>query len=389
MRPGTPGFRAARLRAAREARGISAISLADLVGVSRAAISQYEHGKQTPSPQVLRQIADRLNLPVHHFLAPLPLDAKETVFYRSFTSATKSARLRAQRRYEWFRDLVVLLRRFVKFPVYSMSLPEVQSDWRALAPHDIEAASIEMRRQLGVPSSPLPNVVLLLERAGVITARHEFDSEQLDAFSTWPPNETNPFVILGADKSSAVRSRFDAAHELGHIALHRNVAQGELRDREKLRAIELQANQFACALLLPKREFLHELGSITLDRLLVLKTKWGVSVGAMINRCTQLRVISDATARKLWIAYSRRGWKRREPYDELLRPEQPHYVRRSLEIVLERRLISREQLLHYVALFPRDVEELVGVKSGYLSSGDLVEPREILPLDGDVIPFPG
>ena len=60
MRPGTPGFSGSRLRSAREARGLSGAVLAELVEVSRSAISQYERGIQTPSPKVVQEIADKL-----------------------------------------------------------------------------------------------------------------------------------------------------------------------------------------------------------------------------------------------------------------------------------------------------------------------------------------
>jgi transcriptional regulator with XRE-family HTH domain len=48
---GTPGFVGDRLREAREARGLSAVSLADLLGITRQAISLYEsghHGTNSP-----------------------------------------------------------------------------------------------------------------------------------------------------------------------------------------------------------------------------------------------------------------------------------------------------------------------------------------------------
>jgi predicted transcriptional regulator len=54
MKPGTPGFVGARLKEAREARFLSAIALADLVGVSRQAISLYENGAKTPGPEVMQ-----------------------------------------------------------------------------------------------------------------------------------------------------------------------------------------------------------------------------------------------------------------------------------------------------------------------------------------------
>ena len=68
MRPGTPGFIGQRLREAREARAKTAADLAKLVGVTRAAISQYEGGHQTPSPAVMEKLSKELGVPSQFFL---------------------------------------------------------------------------------------------------------------------------------------------------------------------------------------------------------------------------------------------------------------------------------------------------------------------------------
>ena len=54
----TPGFVGARLVQARKARGLSAIALSEMINVKSATISQYEHGKHSPPPEVLDAITD-------------------------------------------------------------------------------------------------------------------------------------------------------------------------------------------------------------------------------------------------------------------------------------------------------------------------------------------
>ena len=49
MSVGTPNFVGERLKEAREARGLTGVALADLVGVKRASISQYELGDASPA----------------------------------------------------------------------------------------------------------------------------------------------------------------------------------------------------------------------------------------------------------------------------------------------------------------------------------------------------
>ena len=107
MKLGTPGFVAERLREAREARGLAAAALAEIVGVSPAAISQYENGAQSPRPEVMQAIADKLSLPVRHFLRPMPPRLPGVgIIYRSMSAATRTDRLRAERRQGWLREIV-------------------------------------------------------------------------------------------------------------------------------------------------------------------------------------------------------------------------------------------------------------------------------------------
>ena len=101
MPSGTPGFVGGRLTEAREARGLTAVALADLLGVSKAAISQYESGHVTPRPDIMQKMAQVLNLPPYFFSRPVQEHEAATVFYRSLSAATRTARSRAERRMGW------------------------------------------------------------------------------------------------------------------------------------------------------------------------------------------------------------------------------------------------------------------------------------------------
>src|SRR5580698_8293267 len=104
MPAGISAFQPARLEQARKARQLSAVTLADIAGVSPATISQYENGHQRPRQDALDKLARALNVQVDFFLRPV-LDAEPSrIFYRSMSSATKSARARAEARYQWFRE---------------------------------------------------------------------------------------------------------------------------------------------------------------------------------------------------------------------------------------------------------------------------------------------
>src|SRR5882724_9707994 len=107
---GTPGFIGERLVQARKAREVSATALAEMIGVRITNVSGYEHGKQSPSPQIMDRITQVLNQPLAFFLRPLPSGyGEEDFWWRAMSSATKSARSRAYARHSWLREIVSYL----------------------------------------------------------------------------------------------------------------------------------------------------------------------------------------------------------------------------------------------------------------------------------------
>jgi transcriptional regulator with XRE-family HTH domain len=68
MNVGTPGFNGEKLVEARRARGLTAVALSEMIGVTSQSISGYEKGKQSPRPDTLEAIAFQLNMPISYFL---------------------------------------------------------------------------------------------------------------------------------------------------------------------------------------------------------------------------------------------------------------------------------------------------------------------------------
>lgn len=369
MRTGTPGFVGSRLRAAREARGIAtAAGLAEMLGVSRAAVSQYERGDQTPSPDVMRSISEVLNLPVHHFLKPAP-DPADSIptFFRSMASATKGSRLRANRKCDWVREIVLELKRVIRFP--KVDFPEFDLPRNPLKITDdmIEEAATALRRHWSLGDGPISNVAWLLENKGAVVVRLDLDSDKLDAFSKWHDHHAEPYVVLGTNKATASRQRFNAAHELGHLALHRRLSHADLTRRSVFSEVERQAHRFAGAFLLPERMFLADLYSRTsLDAMRSVKPKWKVSIALMLKRAEDLGVIPESHAKALWINLSRRGWRRKEPLDETLSIEKPRFLERCFTMLLDKGLLTQADVTAKLALSAKDIEDLANLPAGLL-----------------------
>lgn len=364
---GTPGFTGIRLREAREARGLTAIALAQLLGVTRAAVSQYETGDSTPQPEMMEKIAATLNFPMAFFLRPNKgNEINEPIFYRSMASATKEARLRGKHRYLWLKEVVAFLRSYVKFPTVNFPDTGVPDNPVRLTSDDIEVIATTVRRTWGLGNGPISNVCLLAENNGALVSRFELGAATLDAFSAWAPGPNIPFVILGSDKGSAVRSRYDIAHELGHLVLHRKVDETRVSDGTTHKLLEEQAHRFASAFLLPSLSFAEDAFSLTLDSFRALKPKWRVSIAMMIYRAQELGFIPEEQARRMWINYNRRGWRTHEPLDDQMKIEEPVVLRRAFEVLIDNRLLARSQVIASLPYNARDIEEITNLPHEYL-----------------------
>jgi Zn-dependent peptidase ImmA (M78 family)/transcriptional regulator with XRE-family HTH domain len=368
MNVGTPGFQGERLAEARLARGMSAVDLAQFVNVTPQSISNYEKDKNTPRSDVVDALAARLNVPRSYFLRP-PVSADDApIFWRCRETSSSLARARAEIRLRWVKDIVDHLTTFLDFPAIDLPNMDVPDDFREMDSEFLEAAAKSVREQWRVGVGPMPDLLLEIENHGIIVSRIHMGAEKQDAFSQVSRRSGIPFMVLSRDKASAVRQRFDAAHELLHILAHRAVPDKRLNTKADNKIIEAQAHYFAGALLLPAEQFSQELWAPTLDAMLALKDRWKVSVGVMIKRCEHLGLIDAAGAQRLWINYTRRGWRTQEPLDGKIEKERPRLLRRSMEMLLSEGVQSISQILGAVCLTAHDVEELCDLDPGLLSA---------------------
>ncbi|MDP9412932.1 MAG: XRE family transcriptional regulator [Pseudomonadota bacterium] len=368
MTVGTPGFVSERLTEARESLGLTKVALSELIDVTPMAISQYESGT-SPRPEILDQVGQKLGFPRSFFLrAPLP-DDDAPIFWRSNAAATKIARQRGLQRLKWSKEIASYLTDYFEFP--KVDFPDElfsDVDFRELTTADVEGTADRLRQFWGFGQAPVPDLLLELENSGTITGRINMAAETLDAFSQWSTSIGIPFVLVGRDRASAVRSRFDAAHELGHLLLHRNVDRKRINSKEDFNLIEKQAHRFAAAFLLPARAFADELWTPSLDGFLALKERWRVSISMMIMRCETIGITEKEETQRLYINYNRRGWRTEEPLDSVLKHEEPKILKRSFEALIQEGIKSRQQIIDDLALPTREVEQLAGLPTGFFSA---------------------
>ena len=367
MTVGTRGFIGERLLEAREARGMSMAELAGIVEVSRAAISLYEKGQTTPQAKVLIGLANTLNVPVQFFLIKKPETAQDTLFYRSLQDVSKADRNKAERKYEWLKSITAYLRGFVRFPTPNLPSMDLPQELHSIDSGLVEEAATKTRRHWGLGDGPISDVMLLLENNGVFVSKSVFDTLKMDGYSALDRNSNTPYIIIAYDKGSAVRSRFDLAHELGHLVLHQHLPSQAVRNPKNLRVIERQAHEFAAAFLLPEKAFAADIQMVTLDALLPLKRRWGVSIGAMLHRVGDLGWITEHDNKRLWINLSKRGWRTNEPLDDVLEQERPRLLRNAIELLIEKKVKEPREIVTSICLSRVDICELAGVEPAVFS----------------------
>jgi len=372
MRVGTPGFVAQRLTEAREARGLAQTALSELTGIKSQSISHYEQGRQSPSPEALGLLCEKLGVPERYFLKPLPANDGGPVFFRSPKPHVRAARLKAERRLGWLKEIAGYLRRHVDLP--AAAVPDLPVGVSADAA-EIENVAGTCRQRFRLGSGPLAGVVPMLENLGCIVSRCPAGCESEGACSHW--DDGMPCILLSDDCAS--RIRFDAAHELGHLVMHRGFAADALADAETHRVLEQQADRFARAFLMPARAFGREVWAPTVDALLALKKEWNCPVGAMIARCGEIGAFDADQVRRAQVNLSRRGAKPGEAAAQRGQTEEPRLLARGIRLLIDAGVKDRHGFLTDLSFSAGDIEQLTGLPPGYFSECE-VPPAAVLRL---------
>jgi Zn-dependent peptidase ImmA (M78 family)/DNA-binding XRE family transcriptional regulator len=342
-------FEPARLRQARVLACKKKAEIAALVGVSPAAVGQYEAGITKPRPEHILQLAKALNVEPGFFAAGRPLLPMDTgsAHFRSLRSVRAVDRDRALATAEQTWELTFAMEKRVQFP--EVNLPVVQA---GTSP----AAAAELLRSCWrIPAGPFPHLVATMEAHGIIVlVLQEGSIDRVDAFSTEVSGR--PIVISTPRRSNSVtRHRFTCAHELGHLLLHSDALPGDpIQERE--------ADDFAAALLTPPAEMQVVLPSrLDLAELDRLSRAWGVSIESLIRRMGELRLVSEASIR--------RGYQRLNMNQDM-RPSDPWtaYQGESPSILsqalayCEEAGVTLADLAHELRWAPARIRELMGME---------------------------
>ena len=361
-----------RIREARLSRGMTASELADRIGVSRQSISKYELGTIEPIDEILERISNQLGFSISFFYKALSTpENRGTTFFRSMKTNSARAKEVMSIKSRWATQIAAILSEDIVFPPVDLpSLPEVYSHNVSYTLDEIENITMHIRHSWGLGASPIANMSRLLESHGIIIATIKTGFSETDACSAYIGDR--PFIFLDMQKECAVRTRFNMAHELGHLILHGGISQADIEDKHILDQIETEANQFASSFLLPRDSFLLDIRSTSLQAFLPLKRKWRVSIQAMVYRCKSLEVFSDNQMIYIQKQISAKRWRKSEPYDDEWPCEDASILKTAVKMLIKRGDYTKDGFLELFRLPSSDVEELCSLPEGYLSE----KPKE-------------
>ena len=394
-----------RLRAAREARGLSQQAAANALGLPRTAVTQLESAKRAVSTLELTRLSELYLRPVAEFLREGIRDEDEDVLVALYRTAPGLERDPSTR--EQVARCVGLCREGARLerllgaaprsgpPSYETRVPRTSGEAVAQG----ERTAEQERRRLGIGDAPIADISELIASQGVRASGVELPSEMSGLFLRHP--STGPAILVNSLHPRG-RKRFSYAHEYGHALLDhdRNITISSCDNASEM--VERRANAFAAAFLMPRnglREALRNLDKgrpsrqeqtvfdvatgghvetelrsqarsqrVTYKDIAILAHHFGVSYQAALYRSKSLRHVSHPEVRELLDQedIGRDYLKAFDMFGEVGEREQRHRWDREL----------RSEIAHLAIEAYRREE---------ISRGRVLELSKTLRIDGDTL----
>ncbi|MDK2564590.1 XRE family transcriptional regulator [Romboutsia sedimentorum] len=352
-------FNGKRLKAARTYRGKTIDVLAKEANINKKDILAFEEDKYKPVVENELKISNTLNFPREYFFQHDDIKViVESTHIRPESPIPRVEEISYKEKLVMTHRVVSVIEEYIKFP--EMKIADDLSKY-----DDMEELATKVRRNWGLGDGPIGNMLSLLESNGIIVSGLNVDKRGALSFTQKQSVERNSryLVSLGNDKKSATIRNYDLAYELGYIV------STEIGMSSK----NFSKDEFACAFLLPKETFFEDLANVNeINDYVELKKKWIAPISAMILRAYQLEVINYKKYMYLMREMEKQGWLKKEPLDENIKATSPALLKKSVEMLIDNKVMTREGLVETVAdsgisLYAEDIEMLLGLKEGMLS----------------------
>lgn len=332
----------------RLSKSLSLQQLADLVGLSKASIQQYEDETIQPSNKALLGIARALQVNLWSFFESHEISLELAEFRHGEKLLDTEIEKKAIHdevitRSQGYMELENLLNAAINFenPLKGMVIKDVD---------DVEAAVIKLRKKWKLQNLPIDDLCGLLENQGfkILTIQRQTESPGICGFIR-ENEQVVPFIILNVLNDhvwEVTRKRFTLAHESAHLLL-------EFDENVSAESRERLCNRMASAFLLPANALLDFLGSqrtsISLEELKELKQIYGLSILSIIYRASETGLINKETC-KQWVEQYNSWRMDQADFGNFTKSkEEPSRLNRLVNRGLSEQRISREkvaELLH-------------------------------------------
>ncbi|TGY43172.1 helix-turn-helix domain-containing protein [Clostridium perfringens] len=344
-----------RIKQARIYRGLSQAQLADKLNVTKQAISKYETNKMNLNISTIALLPKALGFPLSFFNNHKKINNdNDIVFFRTKDIPKKTQAQLREKINVMETEVIEYFENYIEFP--NLNIPDFSDllldETCNYNRENIIEVCKRLREYWGIENEPIDNLMYILQVNGFIINKQYIDQNKTDGFSKNLNDKA--IIFVSANKESAVRTRFDLAHELGHLVLHRNIEIEELGEK----SIEMDADFFASEFLYPRDEFIKEIQNspLNFELFIRLKEKWKISIQAIIRKCKDFNLISEEKYIYFQKRISYNGWRKKEPLDERIIEEEPRLLKDIIELLNDNNVLSKKTLLREINL---DKEEFV------------------------------
>jgi len=292
--------------------GLNQAEIAKQIGISRVAYSSIESGKSEPRINTLIKIANVFGVSIQDLLTPIAR-LKSLRFRTKKQLPQKEKNKREQIIIDfasWLQDYNELedLLKINKKNIID-NIPRLNPKETAEKVRDLFKLN---------DKEPIFNIFsILTAKADVKIYLKNAQTKTFFGFSV-NGNDGGPAIFINTYESiSLERQIFTAAHEFGHLLMHKKSYKNnrEIED-EKDKKEEKEANAFAGYFLMPYDAFISEWNNNSglhwFDNILITKRHFRVSYGTIIRRLNDMKIVNDPSYlwRQFNIEYEKRYGKK-------------------------------------------------------------------------------
>lgn len=263
------------IRRLRLAKGLTQDEVANRASISLASLRNYESSKAVPRVNTLMAIAQELGATLGDVVA----EPKQLTLVR----------FRANRKLNTRDQILIDVANWLEDFAELEAVTGHKKAWRFghLRAGTPQHMAQSVRNELGLKDTePIRDICGLLESCGIKVLPRVVNSEYFFGLSVGP-HEGGPAVVVNIwERIPTERWIFSAAHELGHILLHRD--SFDVQEHREIAEQEDEANKFASYFLMPdvlfRMEWEETAGQPLLDRVLKIKRMLRVSYATVLYR---------------------------------------------------------------------------------------------------------